>query len=67
MYGLWGCTQTLRGTIQCIDVFRFPHGGRKVATNNLLLLAPPESGHEQNSPPHAGLAQGNSLIGRRHS
>src|SRR5215470_9913326 len=67
MHGLWGRSEMFRRTIQRRDLLRLPNSCREIATNNLLLFAPPEAGHEQDSSADTRFPKGNSFVGRCHS
>jgi len=42
----------------------FPDGRRKALANDFFFLATPEARHQENAATQAGLAQGDSLVGR---
>src|SRR5437667_10004172 len=49
---------------QALDLSGFPHGRSEAKTNDLFLLAPPESCHQQNASLNSRIAQRNRFVER---
>src|SRR5436309_14200346 len=57
-----------RGSLfQALDLSGFPHGRSEAKTNDLFLLAPPESGHQQNASSNSRITQRNRFVERSHA
>src|SRR6266704_2472977 len=49
---------------QALDLSGFPHGRSEAKTNDLFLLAPPESCHQQNASLNSRIAQRRRVVER---
>src|SRR5216117_4063506 len=52
---------------QALDLSGFPHGRSEAKTNELFLLAPPESCHQQNASLNSRITQRNRFVERSHA
>src|SRR3989441_10411106 len=55
------------GLFQALDLPGLPHSRSEAKTNDLFLLAPPESCHQQNASLNSRIAQRNRFVERSHA